>query len=462
MTKADLLLFLKQLPHNDIKVSYVKNKLINYVLDNKLLSQLSDYLGNKYIVVPYPETIQYFLFLYSGRTSQTMNVFILRDLGLTKSNDNHVTQRFEDKYEADECYYYQRYLSLLKHCKTIDKEKLSYIINDAPQSDCGIELRAKALFKIGQILEKTDKDEAIEVYALSSYEGAQERLIRLIYNAGQDAQAKLLLEQVIDDPTSDSDYLFAIDFYARKYNGQRAGYASKILNSAEVISLDESYMNDPEMGVVDCYINQGCKSYCTENKFWLSLFGLIFKQEIESECHSFLDCLPHSLKHGKFKTLYSASISKKIKTIKKGAGLALINGALSKTNNPITLVRKDYIHIDLIKSLMANYPHETALIIEAIANDFRKMKDGFPDIAVIQGDNVEFIEVKATGDVIRKNQLVRIKQLNEFGLSATVVNAQYRYNPNQEYVVVDIETTGGKKPYHRITEIGAVKVATVK
>jgi DNA polymerase III subunit epsilon len=44
------------------------------------------------------------------------------------------------------------------------------------------------------------------------------------------------------------------------------------------------------------------------------------------------------------------------------------------------------------------------------------------------------------------------------GFEANIVRADYRFDPEQIYVVVDIETTGGWGASDRITEIGAVKV----
>lgn len=49
-------------------------------------------------------------------------------------------------------------------------------------------------------------------------------------------------------------------------------------------------------------------------------------------------------------------------------------------------------------------------------------------------------------------------KLEEAGLEVQILQVGYNVNPDQLYVVVDVETTGGRAGYHRVTEIGAVKI----
>jgi DNA polymerase-3 subunit epsilon len=59
---------------------------------------------------------------------------------------------------------------------------------------------------------------------------------------------------------------------------------------------------------------------------------------------------------------------------------------------------------------------------------------------------------------LRRNQLLRLRQLREAGFRADVVRVRWVLDPAQVYVVIDVETTGGPGEQHRVTEIGAVKV----
>jgi hypothetical protein len=71
------------------------------------------------------------------------------------------------------------------------------------------------------------------------------------------------------------------------------------------------------------------------------------------------------------------------------------------------------------------------------------MRDGFPALMLVGDETVSFLEIKAEGDVIRRNQLTRLRQLQAAGITAEIGRVDYRFDPDQDYVVVDIETTGG-------------------
>lgn len=75
--------------------------------------------------------------------------------------------------------------------------------------------------------------------------------------------------------------------------------------------------------------------------------------------------------------------------------------------------------------------------------DFRAMRDGFPDLMLVRDDQISFLEVKAQGDAIRRNQLTRLRQLQAAGFDAGIMRADCRFDPQLVFSVVDIEKTGG-------------------
>ena len=93
-----------------------------------------------------------------------------------------------------------------------------------------------------------------------------------------------------------------------------------------------------------------------------------------------------------------------------------------------------------------------------MGRDYVHAHDGFPNLMLVRDSEHLFLEVKAEGDAVRRNQLTRLRQLRKGGINAEIVRVDYTFDPEQEYVVVDIETTGSWGSGDRVTEIGAVKI----
>jgi len=97
-------------------------------------------------------------------------------------------------------------------------------------------------------------------------------------------------------------------------------------------------------------------------------------------------------------------------------------------------------------------------MLRHMCRDYRRIRYGFPDLLVVEPSGARFVEIKAEGDQLRRNQLTRLRQMRAAGLRADVVRVRWVLDPQQAYVVVDVETTGGSGEQHRVTELAAVKV----
>jgi hypothetical protein len=53
------------------------------------------------------------------------------------------------------------------------------------------------------------------------------------------------------------------------------------------------------------------------------------------------------------------------------------------------------------------------------------MRDGFPDLMLVGDETVSFLEIKAEGDVIRRHQLTRLRQLQAAGITAEIGRVDY-------------------------------------
>ena len=118
----------------------------------------------------------------------------------------------------------------------------------------------------------------------------------------------------------------------------------------------------------------------------------------------------------------------------------------------------DWVRTEALRALLTGQPEGVAAMLRLMCEDYYAMRDGFPDLMTEKDGVIGFLEVKAEGDVIRRNQLTRLRQLGSAGITANIARVDFRFDPEQDYVVVDIEATGGSTNGDRITEIGAVKI----
>jgi DNA polymerase-3 subunit epsilon len=170
--------------------------------------------------------------------------------------------------------------------------------------------------------------------------------------------------------------------------------------------------------------------------------------------------VPQCLKARTFDKIFASSIATKLTAVREGRSLPLVLRVVaSKWGCPNGIFAWDRVKVEALRALLQSANAKgVAAMLGLMCEDFRSTRDGFPDLMLVGEGNVTFLEVKAEGDVIRRNQLTRLRQLQSNGIRAEIGRVEFRFDPEQDYIVVDIETTGGWASGDRITEIGAVKI----
>jgi DNA polymerase III subunit epsilon len=451
----------------DIRVSWPKAKLVDYFLAQVPFGVAAEHCGAaKFIALVDVRPLEFLLYLYFGKTEEDLKNFALRDLGIMRTNKaTSFRARFTDGDEARACFHYSRLIDRMEVKSSGIYQSAVADIFGGPNcpSEYAADLRSRAAGQAGQFFEKLgETDLAKQLYRAGSSPECRERLVRLLYGNGDKTDAEDLLRRMIDDPASDDELVFAADFYARKFGGRRTGSCTELLRAGLTLTVDDTYRGNPEAGVAGVMRRRGYRVFFAENTLWHSLFGLLFWDELfESDLlNSSFDWVPHCLKDRSFARRFAAQIDDKLDAVRSGYALNLLLRPIAeKWGRPNGIFAWDHVDVDALRLLLFGTNGEgIASILRSLCQNFRDMHDGFPDLMLEKDGAVSFMEIKAEGDVIRRNQLTRLRQLGNAGIRAEIGRVDFRFDPEQDYVVVDVETTGGWASGDRITEIGAVKI----
>ena len=424
----------------------------------------------RFLVQARAEEVRFVLYLYFGRIQDSLTQFTMRDLGLVRTQDFKDTYepRFGDRTEALEHYFYARRVHDLADCAD---DRLQDLVLEAdgwpdPEYSGSAALRDKLAQKLGRRLEKAgDGDSALEIYKKGESTRCSERVIRLLL-AGEDRdEAERYLERCLENPRSDEEWLVASDIYARKFHKKRTSAVTDLLRESALIDIDESWIGSPELAAVNHYEGLGKRAFRAENSLWRTFFGLLFWDELftgdDAALHSPFEFLPASLAGKTFFSAHEGAIEAKLALLDDADATrrALLRTIARDYGTPNGVFRWRQPTLDALFALLSSAcGDQLRPVLRNFAEDYKASRYGYPDLLVIDSEGPRFIEIKSEGDQLRRKQLLRIQQLRDAGLRAEVVRVRWVLDPEQAYVVVDVETTGGQGDGHRVTEIGAVKV----
>ncbi|ATG78108.1 exonuclease domain-containing protein [Pseudoalteromonas sp. 1_2015MBL_MicDiv] len=432
-------------------------------------------LYSQYVINNRSDYYEYFEFLFAGKLSSGdvnhQNRFVMRDLGLTATREGHSESlsRFETLDEAQSNYLLNRYRLAFKNI-TDESDYValaSQVLVQAAHGAIAVVLKNKLLVRLYRQLKTVDSK-----LAFSLLEGceddseAQEIQIREQYRLGNKEWVKARLEAIIENPLTDDLLYFADDFLMRKFNKKTRSRLSAMLADTQcVLEIDELYRGEVEQGVNDYYTRQGMAVFNTENTLWQSLFGLVFWHELFVEspyppCNEF-DIYPQVLRLGNFYEAQQTQINELLAQCQTSQALLnlVCKHAAQYFDQPNGLFRWRSNLLEPLEALILNSPIKALIAhLTAMSKHYLQLKDGYPDLMVINNGQVHFEEVKAPGDKLRRNQLTTIDNLKNVGFTVHIAAVKWFVDPNRVYSIVDIETTGGLKGGNRITEIGLVKV----
>lgn len=455
--------------------SLKKAELLEFVRDNVAPEDFMSAVDTDRILVQQRhDEVRYLLFLYFGRVRDGLSQFTMRDLGLVRTQDfrESYEPRFSDRVEALEHYYFAMRLHAQKKADASAVQRLCAELTEWPEPNFSgsAALRDELAYKLGRKAERAgDRGAALDLYAAGESAQCSERLVRMLLAEGDREQARLHLERCLHDPRSDEEWLIARDLYEQKFEKKRTSALTDMLRAAETIAIDECKSGAPERAVVEHLEGSGLVAYRTENLLWRTLFGLLLWDELfidgDNSLHSPFEFLPASIANGTFYEQLRDRIEAKLELLRDppAAKKQILRISTRYYGTPNGVFRWRRSVNDAVFALLDHADcGAVATVLRRLSRDYTNSRYGYPDLMVVDADGVRFVEVKTEGDQLRRKQLVRLQQLREAGFRADVVRVRWVLDPQQAYVVVDVETTGGRGENHRVTEIGAVKVRNGK
>jgi DNA polymerase-3 subunit epsilon len=475
LTKIQLLEILEQYAVSGVKKSASKQVLLDQVIYSCTNTQcLSSDLAQQFRVKNFESRLAYLLFLFFGDTSSGLDKFSMRDLGVLKTRKNipKPTARFDNLEQAQSVFYYSYKLGQL-NCNDLDIQKyalsnLSTLKHPEPAINCAQskQLKDEFFYLLGKQLLPEYPLLALEYLCASTHHKAQEKWLRELYKLGEKDRVKTELENIIDNSLDDTLLLFAEDFYERKFHQVKVSkLTQKLRNDSYKLVIDEIHKDQVEKGVKYYYQNLGATALRTENRLFNALFGLtfwqeLFNQQVDSIATEF-DRRPKVVKENTIYEMLAEAIEQRLLMFSKpqNAIAYLTKIAAQYYGQPNGMFRWNTQIIQIISIFLNAAPSESVVVhLRAMAQNYHGLNDGYPDLMIIENGELRFEEVKAPGDSIRPNQYVSMNALQYAGFDVRICRVKWFVDPMQTYVVVDVETTGGRQPQHRITEIGAVKM----
>lgn len=425
--------------------------------------------AGRFVVQRKTGTLDYLFFLYYGKLSSGLTALALRDLGMIQRNpfQTGFRSRFGSRTAARAAFTLEKISAQLDAPDPAEIVRLADTVTtwprlDDPESEA---LFHRAVYRLGRELERCGNTaEALRVYRVSDHFPATERTARLLLRSGEREAARTELTRMIEDPSCDAELLFAEDLYERKFQQRKVGRLTALLREGRTYRIDETNRDRPEAGVISLLARRGEEAFHAENLIWNQLFGLLLWDllfENGAPIHNEFERKPWGLDSGKFSHTHRARLEDRLALLDHpGAAVEAIRTAWARhEGTPNALVPWFPGTLEQVTRLVSTAPRGgLAAILRLMAENHRAHRSGFPDLMVHGPEGLRFLEIKTEGDRISRPQLTRLEQLRRAGFRVEVGLVQWTVDPGQEYVVVDIETTGSSAKWNRITEIGAVKL----
>lgn len=373
-----------------------------------------------------PETLDLFRLLFFGDRVSDFSSFVVRDLGIVEYEPYQLDRRdrqFASRSELD------AYLALSSLSDSIHEDDASRTVDESnsyidamsgTQENRTVDrYRSRILNSLGRILERAERPRlAIKAYRRSSRHPARERIVRVLYRSGRRQAAARLQGKIVEDPWSKEEEYFAKRFPSRKVRPDSF--------SVDTVDIREHPALPIEQYALQLLSEDKAIGWHFENALPLTLFGLVYWDwmfaPVPGAFTNPFQNAPRDLFWSEFVDVRERHCEDPLRS---GASLVtrVLETAVSKRGKSNRLVSWDLFPEPRLERIVETLGESAlARLIGIVKSDIRQFRSGFPDLTVIHSNGeFEFVEVKAPGDQIQRNQRIWLEELASTKLPARVM-----------------------------------------
>ena len=445
-TRAELLACLKLPVAKGIKRAeldvHILENLSESVVATKLKEQDSIYR------VRHQSIFQLFSLCFFGNLYQDMTDFVLRDLGLTRFEYypiNGDTRAFDSREQLERHLLYYRCVDVLEQTLQGDVAEILDLHGRLPpvsgSSDSNLVRRCDRLTnKLARQLERLEHfEEALTLYQTAIRPPSRERQSRIYFRIGAPLEAIDLCQQIVEDPISEEEYEFALQFGAKVAKAlSKDGQAtmqwpkvSRFVPETRHLELEQSGKSVEQS--VALYYQRSGQCFYTENVLFNAVFGLTFWEVIFAPVKGVFfnrfQSAPADFYEPEFYESRSIAIEAVFQSLTSITDLRqqVEQKWSEKSGLQNPLVQWRYISEPLLEAALVHIPLPNWLaIFRRLLSDLRQNRNGFPDlIRFPDTGGFELLEVKGPGDSLQKNQIRWMRFFREHEMPCAVVHVSW-------------------------------------
>lgn len=405
-----------------------KSRLIESIVDSDTESSIRAKLKRKiqWFCLSRPETLDLFRLLFFGDRVSDFSSFVVRDLGIVEYESYRLDRRDRQFGSRGELDTYLEWISLSDamheddESQTVDQANVYVEALSASQENRTIDrYRSRILNSLGRILERSERPRlAIKAYRQSSRHPARERMVRVLYRSGRRQAAARIQAKIVESPWSKEEEQFGMHFPSRRKRTDSFVVDTVDIQASPAIPIEQY--------ALQLLGEEETVGWHLENALPLTLFGLVYWDwmyaSVPGAFTNPFQTAPRDLFWSEFievrQRYCEDPLNSHVPLITR-----VLKTAEEKRGKANQLVSWDLFPNARLERIV-NALGESALtrLINSVKSDLRQFRSGFPDLTVIYSNGeIEFIEIKAPGDQIQRNQRIWLEELKSANLPARVM-----------------------------------------